>query len=204
MSRQPTDHEAPADAVAGLRGDDPTTRDPVGEEPATGEETVLDGEVVADAASTADELETLRAERDGLVDDLRRLQAEFANYKKRMLRDRTAHVERANEQLLEQLLPVLDNFDLALLSLDAGVSDEAANMVKGLELVYADFLGVLEKAGLARVDAHGAPFDPTEHEAVMQDDGDGEPVVTEVMRTGYTLKGRVLRPAMVKVSRARG
>jgi molecular chaperone GrpE len=176
----------------------------VGEEPATGEETVLDGEVVADAASTADELETLRAERDGLVDDLRRLQAEFANYKKRMLRDQTAHVERANEQLLEQLLPVLDNFDLALLSLDAGVSDEAANMVKGLELVYADFLGVLEKAGLARIDAHGAPFDPTEHEAVMQEDGDGEPVVTEVMRTGYTLKGRVLRPAMVKVSRARG
>jgi molecular chaperone GrpE len=204
MSRQRTDHEGPADAGAGLRGDDPTSRDPTGEEPATDEEAVLDGEVVVDAASTADELETLRAERDGLVDDLRRLQAEFANYKKRMLRDQTAHVERANEQLLEQLLPVLDNFDLALLSLDAGVSDEAANMVKGLELVYADFLGVLEKAGLARIDAHGAPFDPTEHEAVMQDDGDGEPVVTEVMRTGYTLKGRVLRPAMVKVSRARG
>jgi molecular chaperone GrpE len=63
---------------------------------------------------------------------------------------------------------------------------------------------VLEKAGLARIAALGAPFDPNEHEAVMQEDGDGEPVVADVMRTGYTLKGRVLRPAMVKVSRAQG
>ena len=74
-------------------------------------------------------------------------------------------------------------------------------MRKGIELVYAELLGVLERAGLERIAALGAPFDPNEHEAVMQDDGDGEPHVGDVLRTGWKLKGRVLRPAMVKVDR---
>ena len=158
---------------------------------------VIDGEVDADAVASSADVEALRAERDGLVDDLRRLQAEFSNYKKRMLRDQTAVVERASEGLVEQLLSVLDNFELALLSLEA---DD--NVRKGVELVFADFFAVLEKAGLARIAAQGAPFDPNEHEAVLQEEGDHEPVVAEVMRAGYTLKGRVLRPAMVRVSRA--
>ena len=64
-------------------------------------------------------------------------------------------------------------------------------MRKGIELVYAELLGVLERAGLERIDALGAPFDPNEHEAVMQDDGDGEPHVGDVLRTGWKLKGRV-------------
>ncbi len=161
---------------------------------------VIEGEVVDDPTTSADHLEELRAERDGLIGDLQRMQAEFANFKKRTMRDQAAHAERANEGLVEQLLPVLDNFELALMSLDAELSEKVR---KGIELVYADFLGVLEKAGLGRIAAEGAPFDPNEHEAVMQEDGDGEPVVADVMRTGYTLKGRVLRPAMVKVTRAR-
>jgi molecular chaperone GrpE len=67
--------------------------------------------------------------------------------------------------------------------------------------VYAEFLGVLEKAGLERIDTDGKPFDPNVHEAVLQEEGDGDPVVGETMRTGYALRGRVLRPAMVKVTR---
>ena len=68
--------------------------------------------------------------------------------------------------------------------------------------MYAEFLGVLERAGLEQIRALGAPFDPNEHEAVMHDDdGDGEPHVGDVLRTGWRLKGRVLRPAMVKVVR---
>jgi molecular chaperone GrpE len=74
-------------------------------------------------------------------------------------------------------------------------------VAKGVELVFAELVGALEKAGLERIDAIGKPFDPEEHEAVMQEGGDGEPVVGDVMRTGYRLKGRVLRPAMVKVTR---
>ena len=67
--------------------------------------------------------------------------------------------------------------------------------------MYAELLGVLEKAGVERIEAAGKPFDPTEHEAVLHEDGDGEPVVSDILRTGYRLKGRVLRPAMVKVAR---
>jgi molecular chaperone GrpE len=143
------------------------------------------------------DLAALQRERDEVLDTTRRLQADFENYRKRVVREQTALVERASEGLVEQLLPVLDSFELALRS----VGDENEQVRKGVELVYAELVGVLEKNGLERIDAEGAPFDPNEHEAVMQDDGDGEPIVGEVLRTGWTLKGRVLRPAMVKVTR---
>ena len=102
--------------------------------------------------------------------------------------------------MLEQLLPVLDSFELAVTNLDGSVVDEKVR--KGIELVFAELSAVLERAGLEKIDALGALFDPNEHEAVMQDDGDGEPHVGGVLRTGWKLKGRVLRPAMVKVTRA--
>jgi molecular chaperone GrpE len=97
---------------------------------------------------------------------------------------------------------VLDSFELALKNVEAAESGDVESVRKGVELVYAELLGVLEKAGVSRVEAEGKPFDPNVHEAVMQEDGDGEPVVSDVLRTGYTLNGRVLRPAMVKVTRA--
>jgi molecular chaperone GrpE len=142
-----------------------------------------------------DELAALRAERDEYLDHFRRIQADFDNYRKRMLRDQTTHLERATEGLIEQLLPVLDAFELALLN----AGSDPDRLRKGVELVYSELLGVLEKAGLERIDAHGKPFDPTEHEAVMHVEG-GEPGICDVVRTGYRLKGRVLRPAMVKVA----
>jgi molecular chaperone GrpE len=117
-----------------------------------------------------------------------------------MLREQTAKIERANEALIEQLLPVLDNFELALESL--GDTDDSVR--KGMELVHAGLLDVLAKHGLDRIDALDKPFDPNEDEAVAQDDGEGEPVVCDVYRTGYRLKGRVIRPATVKVTRAWG
>ena len=144
------------------------------------------------------EMELLQRERDELIDAARRVQAEYENYRKRMVREQTTLVERANEGLLEQLLPVLDNFELAVSSIGPDVDQK---VTKGIELTFADFTSVLEKAGLERIEAKGTPFDPNEHEAVLQDDGDGEPVVAEVLRTGWKLKGRVLRPAMVKVTR---
>jgi molecular chaperone GrpE len=104
---------------------------------------------------------------------------------------------------MEQLLPVLDNFELAVTNLDNGDVD-IDKVRKGVELVFAEFLGTLEKAGLERIESEGAPFDPNEHEAVMQDDGEGDPIVGDVLRTGWKLKGRVLRPAMVKVVRPSG
>src|SRR5438093_6523078 len=144
-----------------------------------------------------DEIARLKAERDEYLAHLQRMQAEFDNYRKRMLRDQTVHLERATASLVEQLLPVLDSFELAL---GSGGSD-VERLRKGVELVYGELLGALEKAGLERIEALGKPFDPEEHEAVMHVENEGgEPGVRDVVRTGYRLKGRVLRPAMVKVA----
>jgi molecular chaperone GrpE len=152
-----------------------------------------------EAAQFEDDLSSLQRERDDLLDTTRRLQADFENYRKRVVREQTALVERSTEGLLEQLLPVLDSFELAVRNLEGGDVDEKVR--KGIELVYAELTSVVERSGLERIEAEGAPFDPNEHEAVMQDDGDGEPHVDGVLRTGWKLKGRVLRPAMVKVTR---
>jgi molecular chaperone GrpE len=148
-----------------------------------------------------DELGEAQRERDEYLDTLRRVQADFENYRKRMLREQTSLVERATEGLVAQLLPVLDSLDAALANVAASENEELAKVRKGLELVRSELFGVLEKAGLSRVEAEGKPFDPNEHEAVMQEEGEGEPVVSEVVRPGYRLRGRVLRPAMVKVAR---
>jgi molecular chaperone GrpE len=166
-------------------------------EVAVSEEEAAASELEADLAR----LTQIESERDEYLETLRRVQAEFENYRKRVIKEQTALVDRATSGLVEQLLPVLDSFELALKNLDSAGSDDIESVRKGVELVYAELLGVLEKAGLSRLEAEGKPFDPNVHEAVMQEDGDGEPVVTDVLRTGYTLKGRVLRPAMVKVTR---
>jgi molecular chaperone GrpE len=156
-------------------------------------------ESVEDAeASVEADLLALGQERDNFRELAQRVQADFENYRKRMLREQTDKIERANEALVEQLLTVLDSFELALGTIDA--ADEGVR--KGVELVFAELLGVLEKHGLERIDALHKPFDPHEHEAVAQEDGDGEPVVFDVLRAGYRLKGRVLRPATVRVTRA--
>jgi molecular chaperone GrpE len=162
----------------------------------------------ADATTAEDEavqvltdIGALQQERDDLLAMSKRLQADFENYRKRVLREQTVLVERASEGLVEQLLPVLDSFELALANFPE-VDGDNGGVRKGIELVHAELLGVLERAGLEPIRALGAPFDPNEHEAVMHDDaGDGEPHVAGVLRTGWRLKGRVLRPAMVKVTR---
>ena len=142
-------------------------------------------------AEDVSELARLTVERDEYLEQLRRLQADFENYKKRVARQQTEHLERASEELVTHLLPVLDTFDLAM-----------THGTEGLEPVYRSFLDVLEGTGLQRVDPLGQPFDPTEHDAVLHE-ADEEtsttPEVTEVLRAGYRWKGRVLRPAMVKV-----
>jgi molecular chaperone GrpE len=189
----PTNHDA------GPPGEEVPAQDPIEEIAHTATDEVAEGELLDEpvTADEGDELARVAAERDEYLSHLQRTQAEFDNYRKRMLRDQTVHLERATGSLIEQLLPVLDSFELALNS--AGTDVE--RLRKGVELVYGEFLGALEKAGLERIEALGKPFDPEEHEAVMhvEDDG-GEPGVRDVVRSGYRFKGRVLRPAMVKVA----
>ena len=162
-----------------------------------------DAEELLDEAAAAEIVESdlaqIEGERAELMDMLRRTQADFENYRKRVQREQVTLVERANERLLEDLLPVLDSFDGALSSF--GNDADIEKMRNGVVGIHTQLVGVLQKNGLERIEAQDAPFDPNEHEAVMQDDGDGEPHVGEVLRTGWKLKGRVLRPAMVKVTR---
>src|SRR6478609_9834747 len=132
-----------------------------------------------EAVQVIADIDLLQRERDDLLGTSQRLQADFENYRKRVLREQTALVERATEGLIEQLLPVVDSFELALLSLGDDVDEKVR---KGLQLVYAELFGALERAGLERIDALGAPFDPNEHEAVAQDEGEGEPHVGDVFR----------------------
>lgn len=164
---------------------------------AAGDEAIdVDPEALADAPVPPGDLDDVARERDEMRALAQRVQADFENFRKRTLREQTALVEKANASLLGALLPVLDQFELAVDNLDG--TDDAVR--KGVELAYANFVTVLEQAGLERIPTDGAAFDPEVHEAVMHDAGDGDPTVVETMRTGWRLKGQVLRPAMVKVA----
>ena len=151
-------------------------------------------------AGSAAELAEAKAKADEYLQHLQRLQAEFDNYRKRVIREQTSTLELAAEPVMRRLLEVLDEFELALLHAHEDVDRD--RFLKGIELVYAKLMDALKSEGLQRIDAEGAPFDPNLHEALMQTgDGSGEPHVAEVFRPGYTLKGRVLRPAGVRVER---
>jgi molecular chaperone GrpE len=147
------------------------------------------------------ELDTARGEVEQYREHLQRLAADFDNYRKRVLKEQTRAVEMAAEPLVRRLLEVLDEFELALMA--AEQKPDFDRFLHGVELVYAKLTETLRSEGLERIDAMGRPFDPTLHEALMQGSGesDGEPVVGDVLRPGYKLRGRVIRPAGVKVVR---
>jgi len=152
-------------------------------------------------ADLEEELAQARREADEYRDHLQRLQAEFDNYRKRVLKEQTRAVEMAARPAMLRLLEVMDDFDLALVAADQ--TSDFEKFRKGVELVYAKLVDALKAEGLERIDAEGRPFDPVEHEALMQTGGgDGEPHVAEVFRQGYRLKGDVIRPASVRVERS--
>lgn len=132
--------------------------------------------------------------RSDYLEDLKRVQADFENYKKRMIREQTAIAERASGRLIESLLPVLDNFERAIEHGEGG---------EGVALVYKDFKKTLAQEGLEEISAEGVPFDPNVHEAVEshEDAAVDIPTADKLYRRGYTLKGKLLRPAMVTVAR---
>jgi len=162
---------------------------PVSDAAAIDVDSLAPADLEALATDTLDRLDAVTVERDEYLDRLRRLQADFENYKKRSAREHQLAAERATGRLAEELLPVLDSCDAALL-----------HGAEGVEPVFTALLGTLEKLGLERIDPLDAPFDPTVHEAVMHEHGEGDgPIVTEVLRKGYSWKGQILRAAMVKV-----
>jgi molecular chaperone GrpE len=148
----------------------------------------------------ASELEAAKKQAEEYREHLQRLAADFDNYRKRVLKEQTRAVEMAAEPLVRRLLEVLDEFDLALMA--AEQKPDFDRFLHGVELVYAKLQDILRSEGLERIEAVGKPFDPTHHEALMQTgESEGEPVVADVLRPGYTMRGRVIRPAGVKVVR---
>ena len=154
----------------------------------------------ADGGVSSD-LEAANAKAAEYLDHLRRLQADFDNYRKRTIKEQTRAIDAAAEPLVQRLLEVLDDFELALMA--AEQKPDFDKFLHGVELVYAKLQDSLRAAGVERIEAEGKPFDPEQHEALMQTgSGEGDPVVDDVLRQGYTLKGRVIRPSGVRVTRS--
>jgi molecular chaperone GrpE len=148
----------------------------------------------------ADEIVELRKERDALHDRLLRHAAEFDNYRKRVERERKDTSQYAAVEFLQDLLPIVDDFERAL-QIDA---PGAASYRQGLEIIHRGLMEMLRKRGVTAIESVGTDFDPQVHQAVSYEEDperrDGE--VTEEFRRGYRLGDRLLRPAMVKVAKA--
>jgi molecular chaperone GrpE len=164
--------------------------------------TPADAPVASDTADAADpkNLEALQKERDDLYDRLLRKHAEFDNYRRRVEKERREQADRAVVSLLQDLLGVVDDFELALKTKDS----DASAYRKGVELIHAKLSELLRRQGVKPIEALGTDFDPNLHEAVMQESSPGHrdnEVIAE-LRKGYTLNDRLLRASSVKVARA--
>ena len=140
-------------------------------------------------------LEESRDEATSYLDDLRRVAADFDNYRKRTTREQAATLDRAAERVVRELLPVLDTFDAALGT--AAETDTERQLLSGMISTREQLLAALEKEGLEVVPTLGEPFDPEIHEPVGAPGGTNDLVVSSELRRGYRLRDRVLRPAMV-------
>ena len=158
------------------------------------------GSLVSAADSAGSEAEQLRSEIEEKTDRYLRTLAELENVKRRAQRDREEYVRYANESLIRELVPILDNFDRALEA--ARARGEAHTFVEGAELIQRELLRALERFGVERYSALGEKVDPTRHEAVSRVATADQPESTVVGETfhGYLLNGRVLRPALVAVA----
>ena len=162
-------------------------------EEASGEDKAGEAETAEKAA--ADEKAAAEAESERYM----RLMAEFQNYKKRAAKEKTDTLQYANEKIVGDLLPVIDNFERAL----ATETDDLEGYAKGMQLIFEQFKKALENAGLEEIKAMDEEFDPNVHNAVMtdniEDKDDGK--ITKVLQKGYKLRDKVVRPSMVAVNK---
>lgn len=172
---------------------------PQAEEPAAG----IAAETPESAASrdAREKLEqNLEEELGQEKDRYLRLYAEFDNYKKRVARDKEELIKYGNESLLYELLPVIDNLEMAM---KHSSNDTSAGLAQGVEITLKEFLRVIDKFGLSPIDASGKMFDPSLHHAMTQVERDDidENMVVDEFRKGYMLREKVLRPSLVAVSK---
>ena len=144
-----------------------------------------------------EQLAALEAERDEYLSDLKRVAADFENYRKRAARDQASLVARAHERLVKELIPVLDDLERAL---EAAAQHEEAKLEEGVRLVHRALADALGREGLAEIETNGK-FDPHTQEALLSQASEKEEgTVIQVLQKGYTLGDRVLRPARVIIS----
>ncbi len=174
---------------------------PVASPPPAAPETPAPADAAATATVSSKELDDLRAQVTAANDSALRAQAELQNYRRRNDENVKRQIRDANERLIKELLPVLDDFDLAL---DAARKTESyEQLIGGVSAVSRKFLDTLGKQGVATIPAVGEPFSAEVHEAVMLDEDSDAPdeTVTAELRKGYTLHDRVIRPSLVKVAK---
>lgn len=137
-----------------------------------------------------------------LENELLKSKAEFINYRKRLEDEQTRFYKFCNEDLIKQMLPVVDNFERAINMDDDDLTDEVSKFLSGFKMIYCNFSNILKEFGVVEIDGNNKPFDPTYHEAIMTEAREGveSGMVLDVLQKGYILKGKVIRPAMVKVS----
>lgn len=157
-----------------------------------------EGEELSPLDALAAALAEAEAKRDEYLRDLQRLAADFDNFRKRVARDQEALVARAAERLVKELLPVLDDLERAAESVAKAAE---AGVAEGVAMVQRGLAGALGKEGLRELEAHGQPFDPHCHEALLQQPSEApEGTVIQILQKGYRLGDRVLRPARVVVA----
>jgi molecular chaperone GrpE len=170
--------------------------------PADGDESSAEsassGTARAEASGPAAELQKLKAERDSVLDRLARAQAEFENARRRATKEQQDFRDYAAGDAIKALLPVLDSFERAL-----QVKSDPGDFRSGVELIYKQLQDALAKLGVRAIPAKGEPFDPRVHEAIEMVETSDAPdhAVLEELQSGYKLKDRLLRPAMVKVAK---
>ena len=171
------------------------------EEKAEDAEVEEEGKEESEDAEAADKAEEKKAEEDAAQESERymRLMAEFQNYKRRAAKEKTDTLQYANEKIVADILPVLDNFERAL----STETDDIEGYAKGMQLIFEQLYKALENAGLEEIKALDEDFDPNVHNAVMtdniEDKDDGK--ITKVLQKGYKLRDKVVRPSMVAVNK---
>jgi len=152
--------------------------------------------------SLEDKLETMTKEVQENYDRLLRVSAEFENYKKRSVREMADVHKFANQSLVRDLLPIIDNLEMAIKSAAESTNNTDGCLLDGVELTHKEILRVFEKNNIEQIAAIGKPFDPNFHEAVMREESDEYPENTVVneLQKGYLMHDRLIRPAMVVVA----
>ena len=147
------------------------------------------------------ELEELNNKIKELENEALKSKADNINYRKRKDEEVSRMLKYKDEEIVSDMLPIIDTFESAIKMDDNNLTDEVSKFLSGFKMIYANLLSVLEKYEVKAIDGNNKPFDPAYHQAVLTEKNDMEPgMVIEVLRKGYILKDKVLRPAMVKVS----